>query len=173
MIIKGVLAVSIIALSTLTGYLISLNYEIRIKQLTAFIYSIKVMETEMSYSKNFLMDIIKKLSLNNEKIVSYFYKNMADFLDRSYGEDFSTIWCASADISLEASALSGTDKKIIKDFGKNLGKMDMKNQQKIFDYFYKRFELQLEEAINEKIKKSRVYKNLGVAAGVMVVVVLI
>ncbi len=173
MIIKGILAVLIIILSTLTGYLVSLNYEFRIKQITAFIYSIKVMEAEMSYSKNFLIDIIKKLSKSNEKIICHFYENMADLLSRSYGKDFSDIWCTSVDISFETSDLSDTDIKIIKDFGKNLGKIDIKNQQKIFDYFYKRFELQLEEAINEKTKKSRVYKNLGVAAGVMVVVVLI
>ncbi len=173
MIIKGILSIAIIGLSTLIGYLISMNYEYRIKQLSAFIYSIKIMEAEMNYSKNFLMDIIKKLSSSNEKVVSCFYSNMEDLLRQSYGNDFSTLWSASVDLSFETSALSNSDIKIIKDFGKNLGKIDLENQQKIFDYFYKRLDFQMEEAINEKAQKSRVYKNIGVSVGIMIVVVLI
>lgn len=173
MMIKVILSVCIICLSTFTGYLIASSYDQRIKQISAFIYSVKLMEAEMNYSRNYILDILKKLSYNNEPCISNFFKKISEEIQKNNGKDFSAIWNDSIYDSFSSSSFSTIDLKLINDLGKSIGKMDLENQQKIFTYFYKRLELQLEDAVNEKTKKSRVYKNLGIAAGVMIVVVLI
>lgn len=173
MIIKLVLSIPIIGLSALVGILISSNYENRIKQLHAFIYAMKVMDSEMNYSKNYLVDILKKLANSNEETIGAFFTNIINELSISFGKDFSYIWSDAVDKTFKSSTLSNNDIKLIKDLGKSLGKIDLINQQKILEYFYRRFNLQLEEAIEEKERKSRVYKNLGVAVGIMIVVILI
>lgn len=163
----------IVILSALVGYIISLTYDIRIKQLSAFIYSIKIMEAEMNYSKSYLHDIVNKLSTNNEKVIADLYKKVCKGLQNNSGKEFTILWNDSVEQALNTSSLTQTDIRLIKDFGKSIGKIDLKNQKKIYDYFLKRLDLQLEDAREEKNKKSRVYKNLGVAIGIMVVVVLI
>ncbi|NLK72917.1 MAG: hypothetical protein GX285_07870 [Clostridiales bacterium] len=173
MIIKMVLSASIIALSTLVGYLISSSFENRIKQLNALIFAIKIMDAEMNYSKNYLGEIINKLALNNDETIGIFFTNINNALNHSFGKDFSHIWNDAVEMTFKTGSLSKTDIKLLKDFGKRFGKIDLQNQKNIFEYFYRRFDLQLEEAINEKEKKSRVYRNLGVSVGIMIVVILI
>ncbi len=173
MIFKITVSTLIILLSALVGYVISLNYDLRIKQLSAFIFSIKIMEAEMNYSKSYLYDIVGKLSSNSEKVIADLYRQVGNGLKNNNGKEFAEIWNDSVAQAFDTSSLTQTDIRLIKDFGKSIGKMDLKNQEKIYDYFLKRFDLQLVDATEEKNKKSRVYKNLGVAVGVMVVVVLI
>lgn len=173
MIFKIIISTLIIGLSALVGYIISLNYDLRIKQLSAFIFSLKIMEAEMNYSKSYLYDIVQKLSFNSDKIVADLYNQVCSGLKNNDGKEFTDIWNDSVERALESSSLTQADIRLIKDFGKSIGKMDLKNQEKIYDYFLKRFDLQLTDATEEKNKKSRVYKNLGFAIGIMVVVVLI
>lgn len=173
MIFKILISTLIVVLSALVGYIISLGYDWRIKQLSAFIFSIKIMETEMNYSKSYLYDIVKKLCNSNENVIVDLYQQICSELKSNNGRGFTDIWIESVEKALDNSSLTQTDVRLIKDFGKSIGKMDLKNQEKIYTYFLKRFDLQLAEAREEKNKKSRVYKNIGFAVGVMVVVVLI
>jgi len=131
------------------------------------------MDAEMNYSKNYLGEIINKLALNNDETIGNFFTNISNDLNHSFGKDISHIWNDAVDMTFKAGSLSKSDIKLIKDFGKRFGNTDLQNQKNIFEYFYRRFDLQLEEAISEKEKKSRVYRNLGVSVGIMIVVILI
>lgn len=163
----------IILTTTLIGYLYAQSYEQRIRMLNNFIFSIKIMETDMSYNKSYLLDILIRLSETKDRVVSDFYKGIYSDMHSNPGMDFETLWINNADLFLKDSPFTKEDMKIIKELGKNLGKIDFINQEKLFQYINKRLDIQLKEAEVQRDKKSRVCKNLGVAAGITIVVILI
>ena len=173
LVINIIISAGIILSTTLIGYICALNYDQRIKLLNTMLFSIKIMETDMCYSQNYLVDILIKLSMTKERAISDFYVGIYTDIYKNLGMDLEAIWIKNVDELLSNSPFTKEDLKIIKELGKSLGKIDFINQEKIFKYIGKRIELQLKEAEEQRDKKSRVYKNLGVAAGVMIVVILI
>ncbi len=171
--INIIFSIGIILTTTLIGYVFAQSYEQRIRMLHHFIFSIKIMETDMSYKKSYLLDILIRLSETKDRVVSNFFKGIYSEMHNNPGMDFETLWIKNADLFLKDTPFTNEDMKIIKELGKNLGKIDFINQEKLFQYIHKRLEIQLKEAEEQRDKKSRVYKNLGVAIGITIVVILI
>ncbi|HYE67847.1 MAG TPA: stage III sporulation protein AB, partial [Anaerovoracaceae bacterium] len=71
------------------------------------------------------------------------------------------------------SALNKEDKRIIADLGIELGKTDMESQSGMFQRTFSMLEAQTAEAIEEKKTKGKMYKSLGSAIGVLIVILLI
>ena len=70
-------------------------------------------------------------------------------------------------------ALKGEDKKLLTDFGSELGKSDLEGQIKHLQLYQSMFQRQLLSAQNEIAKKSKLYKTMGLFVGVSVALVMI
>lgn len=86
---------------------------------------------------------------------------------------FSELWNANVSELPNSLALKGEDKKLLTDFGSELGKSDLEGQIKHLQLYQSMFQRQLLSAQNEIAKKSKLYKIMGLFVGVSVALVMI
>ena len=74
---------------------------------------------------------------------------------------------------MEKCPLKEQDIEVLRDLAMGLGKSDIKGQQSFMRPAMIRLENLLKEARVQEQKQSRMYKGLGVAAGIVIAVILI
>jgi stage III sporulation protein AB len=94
-------------------------------------------------------------------------------LKNQASRDLSECWEEAVHTAYRESALNQEDKRIIADLGLELGKTDMESQSGMFLRTLSLLEAQTAEAIEDKKSKGKMYKSLGSAIGVLIVILLI
>lgn len=170
MLIKTILSLMIISSSTYIGYLKANTLSERIKTLEKIILSIKVLETEINYSKNYLKNIFRKIIYKSkDELINTFFTTICEDMDKV---GLFNSWEKAISKILFFDYLKDDDIKLLKELGKSLGNMDLENQNKMFKYFNEKFELLLQEAKTEQNNKSKIYRALGFGSGFIIVIML-
>ena len=109
-------------------------------------------------------DVSKSLRSNASKV----FKNTCTYMEK---EDVTKSWNKALN-EIETS-LTKEDREIIRQFGKMLGKTDAEGQLNEIELSLNFLETQIEKAETEKSKNAKLYKSLGIIAGIGIVVILI
>lgn len=136
-------------------------------------YAFKALESEMNFSRDILWNIFRKISENNSNITGQMFKAIYEELAENGGRAFSAVWDDAVHKTFSNTSLTKEDKDILIEFGLSLGKTDTQNQERMFGHLFKRLQSQLTEAVSKKEKESRMYKSIGTACGIAIVVILI
>lgn len=86
---------------------------------------------------------------------------------------FSELWSANVSGLPKSLALKDEDKKLLTDFGAELGKSDLEGQIKHLRLYQSMFRRQLLSARDEITKKSKLYKTMGLFVGVSAALIMI
>lgn len=173
MTVKIILSIMIVSLSFFAGYVYSLKYENRIRHLNELMHAFKTLEAEMNFSREILWNIFQKISDNNENLTGQMFQSLHDELYENKGRAFREIWHDAAEKTFGRTSLTREDMNVIIEFGLSLGKTDTQNQNKLFEHLFDRMNTQLAEAISKKEKEGRMYKSIGTACGIAIVVIII
>jgi stage III sporulation protein AB len=171
--IKLLLYLVIIGSGAGIGYLRARPFENRTIHLEDLITALQILESEMKYRKDPLPILLKRigdLKIGNSSI---FFIQVFENLKKHYSYDFYKSWTSAVEKVYEDSSLTERDKELLSEVGIELGKTDINNQNNIFIKAHSRLEHQLAEALEEKKTKGKMYKALGVAIGVLIVIVLL
>ena len=165
--IKYILLIAIFGLSTGIGILISKSYENRVIELKEFKNILNIMKTKIKFTYEPLAEIFKQISKDNQTNIEKIFGKMANEITYYQTKDVWENCIQEADISIKQE-----DKDILKKLGKLLGQTDVEGQISEIEVTQNFLDTQIENAEEEKKKNQKMYKTLGIVAGLVFVIIL-
>ena len=165
--VKTILLFAIFSLSTGIGILISKMYENRVKELRQFKNILNIIKTKIKFTYEPLAEIFKQISKDNESEVEKIFGQMANQITYYQAKDVWENCIQDADISIKQE-----DKDILKKLGKLLGQTDIEGQISEIEVIENFLDMQIENAEDERKKNQKMYKTLGIVAGLVFVIIL-
>ncbi|MBR0596640.1 stage III sporulation protein AB [Sinanaerobacter chloroacetimidivorans] len=171
--VKIILCILIIIAGIAAGHLKARTYENRVLHLQDLITTIKILESEMKYRLDPLPEIFIKISGMKISLAGRLFETTSRLLREDFAHDFANCWNQAVELVYKDSSLTRADKQVLSDLGIELGKTDMGSQYSLFSRAYTLLDAQVAEAAEEKRTKGKMYKSLGTAVGVLVVILLV
>lgn len=165
--IKYILLIAIFGLSTGIGILISKSYENRVIELKEFKNILNIIRTKMKFTYEPLAEIFRQISNDNETDIEKIFGQMANQLTYYQTKEVWENCIQNSDISIKQE-----DKDILKKLGKLLGQTDIDGQISEIEVTQNFLDIQIGKAEEEKKKNQKMYKTLGVVAGLVFVIIL-
>jgi stage III sporulation protein AB len=165
-------AIFLISATSFVGFDLSKKFSLRTKQIRMFIYSLQMIEAEMTYSNHSLRQIFIQVKQKTEGPVAHFYERLANHLQKPVTQ-FSTLWDEELSKLKQYSAFNESEMNILQQFGKNMGNHTIEQQIKQIKLTTYYLQKQLDEAIEQKNKYDRTVKSLGFLIGLLIVLILI
>ncbi|KUO50564.1 MAG: hypothetical protein APF76_07910 [Desulfitibacter sp. BRH_c19] len=173
MVIKFVGSILIIATCSYLGFYFGKQYNARLEQIRKLRSSLKMLETEISYSINPLPEALFKVGSRIKGPVQTLYEHTSDLLIKNMGLPMDEIWRTGLNRLAEESSLKKEELDVLDDFGIGLGGSDREEQLKNLLMVQEQLKVIESNAENERNKYERMYKTLGVLAGIALVLILI
>jgi stage III sporulation protein AB len=94
-------------------------------------------------------------------------------LDSQYSYNFYGSWADAVREVYGSSSLTDKDQEVLTEIGIALGKTDLSNQRGFFSQVYERLGQQINEAVEDRRIKGKLYQTILSAQGVLTVIVLL
>lgn len=146
------------------------NRRIHLREL---ITAISILEAEMKYRLDPLPELLLRVASLTEGDASACLKLAGDHLLSRRAESFYDCWRTAVEEIYENGSLRGEELRVLLEFGAELGKTDLANQQGLFERTLLQLEEARKEAVLEERNRGRMYKGLGTAVGFFLVIVLV
>ena len=162
---KFIGAIFIIVSSYMYGFLKCKDLKISLLRLKDFKNDILYMKNNIYFCKEPLPKIIKQLS-NNNTYMKTIYKG---FIEDNHTEDIDVKWksCIDNIVTLK------TDKKIFFDFVNLFLSVDVEGQKNLFENYLLNLESEIYKKENYILNNEKLFRNLALYGGILVVVLLI
>lgn len=164
--IKIIGSVLIVSACFLTGYSMARNLSVRRDFLKNLIVFLSSLSTNLRYNSSDIFTLVSLCARGDE--LSYFR-----FDDTLINQPFETMWAEKVSSLPKSLSLKKSDKELLYEFGRELGKTDVDGQLKHIELYKTVFEKQLSSAEEDINKKSKLYKTMGFFVGVSAVLVMI
>lgn len=170
-IIKVIILFSILFSSSYIGILLAKKYENRVKELKQIKSSLNMFSTKIQLTYEPIPNIFEELS-RKENINC---KNVKNIFKNAY-EKMTTIpagqaWIEALDKT--NTNLNKEDIEVLKGLSNLLGKVDMQGQINEIEVVENFINMQIEKAEEENKKNKKMYKTLGITAGLALVIIFI
>lgn len=165
-------AIFLITATSWIGFDISRQLSLRTNELRMMIYSLQMIEAEMTYSHHTLKQIFMNVKDKTEGPIASFYERLAKHLTKPVTH-FHKLWNEELRILKQHSTLKDSEINILQQFGKNIGNHTIEQQKKQIKLTIYYLQKQLDEAIEQKNKYDRTVKSLGFLFGLLIVLILI
>lgn len=167
-IVKYIILLLIFFSSTAIGILLSKKYVNRANELKEMRNALNMFKTKIKYTYEPIPNIFKEISKNLTTSVSNIFKIANEKMK------IETAGQAWNDAIEECNTnLSREDLNILKGLGKLLGKTDVEGQLSEIELTSSFIDTQIEKSETERAKNEKLYKTLGIVAGLAIVIVLI
>lgn len=173
MLFKLILCILILLAGIGSGQLKAKTFENRVCHLQELVTTLKVVESEMKYRMDPLPELLLRVSGIRDGLSTNLLKTASLLLRNRASRDMSDCWREAVETVYRESALNREDIRIVSDLGIQLGKTDLESQSGMFNRTFSLLEAQITEAVEDKRTKGRMYKSLGSAIGVLIVILLI
>ncbi|HBI64374.1 MAG TPA: hypothetical protein DDX51_04580 [Clostridiales bacterium] len=132
-----------------------------------------VIAGELSYHLTSVPELVKKLAADSRPQIALIFRTMQDSMERDDSLSLTFKWMKAFRDCGQEAGLNEEDIAILCDLSEFIGKYDLKAQQRSIDYARSRLSRQLEIASAELKSKGMVYRTCCVAAGILLVLVLL
>jgi len=144
----------------------------RINELAEFKKALLILSSEIEHLRSPLAIACANIAKRTSAVTEQLFENFSRSLATGEGETAYQLWLSAADAVREQSYLATEDWDVLEGFGKTLGYLDKNMQKNAIEYTIgyindKTTELQLQGG-----KNKRMYRSLGIIAGLLVTVVL-
>lgn len=173
LLIKFFLIFCVFGASTFIGYTIANRYRTRVNEINDLLFALEIFETKIKYTYDslgtsflYIADILKT------KIYRIFYVTAEEIRENkndSAGECFKRV----VDDEKIFLALTKEDIDILKELGVSLGQTDMEGQVKNIRLVHDSLKKQLTNANDEKNKNFKLYRNMGMLSGLVIIIILL
>lgn len=154
-IIKAVILITILILSSYAGIMISAKFKNRVIELKEMKKALNIFETKIKYTYETVPDIFFEISENFIYNISNIFKNASKKMKDVTAKE---AWIQAVDSSI--TNMTKEDLDVIKGLGKLLGKTDIEGQIKQIELTDKFIETQIQKAEKEYEKNEKLYKTL-------------
>lgn len=143
----------------------------RIKVLKGLLFSLEIMEREMTYRLPVLEEMLDEAAAEAAEPVAGFLTECSRELKSGLQRPFRELWCETAQEQL--SVLKKNELDSLVTLGSVLGRYDGEEQRKTIDRVYTSLEHALLSAAEERKNQGKVYGVLGTTAGAFLVILLL
>lgn len=173
MLLKIAGSLIILTSTSFLGFFLSRDCAKRPHQLRELQGLLQMLENEIVYLSNLLIDAFYKINDAGNSEISVLFKSTADHLKYNSNLNACEAWEKAIKENISKSSLDKEDSKILIQFGKMLGNSDIEGQQKNIRLAITQLSLQEKKAEENKNKYEAMYKRLGVLGGLAIVILLI
>lgn len=159
--------------SSIIGYYLGNKYSARLENLLHIEQCIKILETEIVYGAVPIPDALNNVYLKGNKKVSYIFQQIRNNLLYNKDVDLLRSFEMVKRQLIEELNLKEEDIELFLSLGRLLGTSDRTDQEKNFKLILNQIEILINEAKLEKDKNEKMYKNLGILAGIAIVIILL
>lgn len=166
-------SIMILVSSTLVGLLTASKFKIRVQQLKEIRGNFQMIETEIFYTATPIIEVMEKVSKQSQKPLSNIYDDIAKKLKKREGESLGSIWKRVFEKRKDYTGFTKDDLETINFFGSILGTTDRLSQVKNAKLVQSQL-IKLEEyAEKDFIRNEKLFKNLGILLGLVIVIILL
>lgn len=173
MIIKVLGAILVLCSSTAIGFYFSSILKSRLEDLKEIKKYFLILKGDIRYGKTPLPEAIKELAERSEGNFHLFFLNLEERMSRLDGEPFQLIWEQGITKDLKNTSLTKEDKMCLTRMGNNLGYLDQDMQLNTIDLYVSQLELTIKELYTGIGEKTRLYKTMGIMAGLFLTIIMI
>lgn len=128
---------------------------------------------DIRYMRATFPEAISKAITRHRGGYELFLKMVLEMLSEASGKSLAEVWTMAVEKGLKQSALTESDKQRLRQFGEIIEFSDRENIVRCFEQYLGALKEEISE-INRVVKtKTRLYRSLGVLAGVFIVVLFI
>ncbi len=172
--LKFLAAIMIIGGSTVYGFMLNGIYIQRIERLMAFRDTFSLICGYISYGSSGMAELFGGIAKNTGyDYVREFYNYITEQLLKCDGRDMSQMWRQAVAIYCEGIFLNNEDCRLLDEIGDLPLYLDGEAQIKYINGIVLKLNTRIEQLQSQKEQKGKIYKSVGFAAGVFLVLVLI
>lgn len=166
-------ALLIIVAGGALGFLVARNYARRPQELRALQSALSLLETEIVYAATPLAEALDQVGRRSEPCVSALFARAGAALAAYAGTTVQEAWARALDGYYPDSCLRPEDLAVLQSIGKVLGVSDRQDQAKHLRLARERLRAQIVKAENEAHHNVRLWRYLGLFAGLATVLMLV
>lgn len=166
-------ALLVVMASGAFGLMMARNYARRPQELYALQSALSLLETEIVYAATPLAEALEQVSRRAEGCVSGLFARVHTELAAHAGTTAQEAWERALDHYYPNSCLRPEDLVVLQGMGKVLGTSDRQNQAKYLRLAHERLRTQSSKAEDEARQNVRLWRSLGLFAGLATVLILV
>ena len=164
-------AIFIVCASTSVGFLLDRMLYRRYRTLCAFHSSLLQMRPEILDLRAPMPEILRHI-IKNEKIeTDYFFQGILQ--EMAQGSSFEEAFLSAVEAGKNESSINSDDWQILSELASTLGRYGAEEQIVKLDQVCTQLESKIREAKTEREKKGKLYRSMGMAFGVTMILVFI
>lgn len=167
---KNVLIILIMAICAWLGEYFSGRLREKCRFLKEIEYMLEELRLMIEFESAEVSEIINRLIKNKRLSELGFLKKISE--ENHIGLDFGKLWESSVECQ-QYGFLDAEEMEFIKDIGRKLGKSDISGQLNSIRYEKIELEKMIRSAEEDKRRKSKLYRSLGVLCGAFIVILFI
>jgi len=171
MILKFSGAFLILISGSILGWIIAEQYTKRVQQLQELQMTIKVLDTEISYSSTFLPEALIHSGEKSTYPISFIFKETGKNMLNNRELIFSDIWIKILEENFYYNSLNNSDIKLLKNWGKQLGASHLKDQEKINKIILQQLKQNELIAREEDREKVKLFRYSGLLLSLLLIIV--
>lgn len=171
--LKLILSLTILLLTTGIGFLITSQYRNRVHHLRDLITAMDLLESDMIYRKDPMAVISANIGRQGLGLASELFSSISIRLELYPDQDLRSHWLQGVEEVYGVSSLLAADLSVIQGLGSQLGRSGMEGQKLMVQNQRRLLEHQLSDAREIQMKRSKVIQSLATAAGILLVILLV
>ena len=169
LIFKRIILILILLICTYIGIDKSKSFQKRELELKKIKNALNIFKTKINYTYETIGEIFKEISKLEYKDKENIFINTINSLE--YNKEINLVW--EREINKFNGYMNDEDKEILKMLGKTLGKTDKDGQISEIELVSNFLDKQISNAEEIRIKNEKLYKTLGISAGLTIVIIFI
>lgn len=167
-------AVLLIFSTSMYGFQMGNAYLRRIDNLKELKKCLVLLDGELKYNSTPLRVAMEKIAVRNQSVYSTFFQKVANLMEQDVSMDVSEAWEQSVGqlIGDNFCFNKGDLEKLIQ-FGKTIGNLDRESRQSAFEGYMFEIDMDVEEVLADKDNKVKMFRTLGVMAGLFLTVLIV
>ena len=145
----------------------------RIREDREFYRIMTLLYGEIEYAATPLPQALKKIAARSGQTFKLFFETVAGQLENAGEKTLREIWLAQVQYCFADSAMGAAEREILLDFGKNMGYGDKKMQLSTIALYMDNLETILKGLEENAASKKKLYRCIGIFAGILSVVLLV
>ncbi|MFR2534652.1 MAG: stage III sporulation protein AB [Clostridia bacterium] len=158
----------ILIATSYVGILLANKYTNRVKELKQMKIALSLFATKIKFTYEPIPQIFQEIAGKTQTITSKIFQLASEKMEE---KEAGTAWLEALEI--QNNVMNKEDKEVLKGLSNLLGKVDLDGQIREIELVNTFLNTQIEKAEQESKKNVKMYKTLGITAGLAIVVVLI
>jgi stage III sporulation protein AB len=163
----------IVAAASGVGLIYSGVYVERVRQIREMQYALQILETEMLYSALPLVEALEFTSKKSTSAIEGLLDKIAQILKAREKDNVYDAFKEAYKTKKDELCFGKEEIDVLEAFMQSLGNSDIEGQKKNFNITIKKLEELEKKAEAARSKSERLYKYLGVCAGLLIVIILV